>query len=260
MEDNIQVTEVTENVETTTEETVETVKTYTEEEVNAIVGKRLARQKAKLQREIDERNADFREAEMVLNAGLGTSNIKDATGQMRNFYEKKGVKIPTQTRPEYSNDELQVLASNEAQKIIESGIDEVIEEVDRLADLGIDNMTPREKLVFTQLAEYRKADSEKKELAKIGVKPEALQDPDFLDFAANLDPKMSTKDKYNTYLKYRPAPQVRQIGSMKQGIDNGTGVKEFYSREEALKYTVEDFNKNPALYQAVLNSMPKWGK
>ena len=47
------------------------------------------------------------------------------------------------------------------------------------------------------------------------------------------------------------------MGSIKQTtVDKG--VKDFYSREEAMKFTVEDFNKNPALFEAVEKSMRKW--
>ena len=41
------VTEVTENVEQTTEETQQPIKTYTQEEVDAIIGKKKARWEAK---------------------------------------------------------------------------------------------------------------------------------------------------------------------------------------------------------------------
>ena len=36
------------------------------------------------------------------------------------------------------------------------------------------------------------------------------------------------------------------------------GVKEFYTYDEAIKFTKADFDKNPELYKAVENSMSKW--
>jgi hypothetical protein len=47
------------------------------------------------------------------------------------------------------------------------------------------------------------------------------------------------------------------MGSMKNTTKEDT-VKEFYTRDEALKFTKEDFDKNPALFKAVENSMYKW--
>ena len=268
MEEKIIPGEMPENVvEQTTEETVvveEPVKMYTEDELNSrvdeILAKKLARKEAKIRKEYEEKYSPYKEAESVLNAGLGTSNITEATSNLREFYKQRGVKIPEYQPETYSADDMKILASSEAQKIIDLGIEDVIEEVDRLADKGLDRMTPREKLVFTQLAEYRRAEEDRTELAKIGVKAEALKDPDFMEFAADLNPNMSMKDKYQKYLKYKPKKEVETMGSMKSATNEETGVKEFYSREEALKFTKSDFDKNPALFEAVENSMLKWGR
>lgn len=272
-EENL-VLEDTENVgEQTTEESVEGAadttetaeaaeeKLYTEAELNQrideILPKKLARAKAKMRKEFEDEYSPYKEAELVLNAGLGTSNITEATNNLKDFYKEKGVEIPEYHYTDYNDDDMKVLASNEVQKIIESGFDEVVEEVDRLADKGLDNMTQREKLVFTELAEYRKSETEKKELAKIGVSEKALQDSDFIEFANDLNPNLSMKEKYEKYLKYRPKADIEQMGSMKNSTKE-VGVKEFYTRDEALKFTKKDFDKNPALFKAVEQSMLKW--
>lgn len=262
-----ELVEQTENVEgQTTEEIVETVeepeKVYTEEEFNAkideLMPRKLERARAKIRKELEREYAGYKEAENVLNAGLGTSNITEATKKMREFYESKGVTIPESQAPRYSDDDLRVLAANEAQKIIESGFEDVVEEVDRLAEIGVKNMTQREKFLFNQLADYRKTETEKKELAQIGVKPEALNDSDFKDFQKNLNPKMSVKEQYELYLKFKPKAKVEPIGSMKGTKTEEAAVKDFYTYEEASKFTKADFDKNPALFKAVEQSMPKW--
>lgn len=264
MEEKIIPGEMPENVvEQTTEESVvveEPVKTYTDAELNEILAKKIARKEAKIRKEYEEKYSPYKEAESVLNAGLGTSNIREATSNLREFYKQRGVKIPEHQPEMYSADDMKILASHEAQKIIDLGIEDVIEEVDRLADKGLENMTPKEKLVFTQLAEHRRAEEDRTELAKIGVKAEALNDPDFMEFAADLNPNMSMKDKYQKYLKYKPKKGNEIMGSMKSATSEETGVKEFYSHEEAMKFTREDFKKNPALLKAVENSMPKWSR
>jgi hypothetical protein len=190
------VTDVTENVEGTTEETngieeaveksetVEMPKTYTEEELNArvdeLLAKKIARKEAKLRREYENKYSDYKEAESVLNAGLGTSSIKEATDNLLEFYKKKGVEIPKYT-PSYNEYDMKAGAEREANEIIESGFDEVVEEVDRLANKG--DLTPREKLIFNKLANYRVAEGNRKELAKIGVKDDVINSEDFKDFA-----------------------------------------------------------------------------
>lgn len=262
-----ELVEETENVEEpTTEEVVdgdteaveEPVEMFTREQVDEMVAKKLGRKEAKMRREFEKRMAELEEAELVLNAGLGTSNITEATGQLRDFYAKKGVTIPDRATPQLSDDDLKVLAANEAQKIIDAGYEEVVEEANRLADIGLDNMSPREKALFSHLAEHSKAEKERRELAKIGVKPEALNDSDFRDFQKNLNPNMSVKDQYAMYLKFKPKAQIEPIGSMKGTKAEESAVKDFYSYEEAMKFTKEDFDKNPALFKAVENSMSKW--
>lgn len=261
------VTEVTEKVEETTEQTgveevvtdtpAEAPKTYTDAEVDDIVGKRLARQERSLRKDFEKEMAAYREAESVLNAGLGTSNITEATNNLREFYTNKGVEIP-KYQPSYNDYDMKAGAEKEANSIIELGYDDVVAEVDRLSEIGLDNMTDRERLIFIQLGNYRKTEQDRKELAKIGVKEEALQEKEFVEFAKDLNPNMSIKDKYEKYLKYRPKPMVETMGSMKNATDKDSGVKDFYTRDEALKFTKKDLDKNPALFKAIENSMSKW--
>ena len=269
------VTNVTENVEEqTTEEiveggetevvtdtTTETPKTYTEEELNAkvdeLLAKKIARKEAKIRKELEKEYQEYKELGTVVKAGLEVENVSDATKQFREFYTRKGKNIPSY-EPTYNKYDMEAGAEREAKEIIDSGFDEVVEEVDRLANVGVDNMTPREKLIFTKLAEYRKSEQDRKDLAKIGVNESALQDSEFIEFAKNLNPSMSTKDKYEMYTKYKPKPKVETMGSMKNNTSKDSGVKDFYTRDEAMKFTKKDFDKNPALFKAVENSMLKW--
>lgn len=263
MEDNKELVNETENVElpteevVVTEEVIEQPKTYTEDELNArvdeLLAKKIARKEARIRKEYDKK---YGKLENVLRAGTGEDDLNTITDTLSNFYTKKGIQIPTE--PTYSESDMKVLANAEAQSIIDSGFDEVVEEVDRLAELGVDNMTSREKLVFTKLAEYRKSEQDRKDLAKIGVSEAALKDKEFIEFAEKLNPNMSTKEKYEMYTQYKPKPKVETMGSMKNATSSDTGVKDFYSRDEALKFTKKDFDKNPALFKAVENSMLKW--
>ena len=267
------VTNVTENVEAqTTEEiagveateqseAVEMPKTYTEEELNArvdeLLARKIARKEAKIRKEYEEKYSPYKEAESVLNAGMGTSNIQEATDNLKEFYKKKGLEIPQYT-PSYSDYDMKAGAEREANEIIESGFDEVVEEVDRLASKGVDNMTPREKLIFNQLANYRKAEGDRKELAKIGVKDDVLKSEDFKEFAKDFKSDVPITKIYEKYAKTQPKPKVETIGSMKNATSDDGGVKDFYTRDEALKFTRKELDKNPALFKAIENSMLKW--
>lgn len=251
--------EVTENVEETTEQTQEQVteevkepeKIYSEEDLNKrvdeLLSKKIARREAKIRKEYENK---YGRAESVLKAGLGVDSIDEATTQLTEFYERKGIKIPS--TPTYSDKDVEILARAEADDIISSGFDEVVEEVDRLAEIGVDNMTPREKEVFKKLAEYRQTAERKKELSSIGVKEEVYDSADFKEFASKFNSNVPFKDVYELYAKTQPKQKFEQLGSMKNNqVDK---VKEHYSPEEIERMTLDDLD-NPDVWDAVRKSM-----
>ena len=257
----ILATEVAENVEPTTEEiggeveqiTAPEPRTYTQEEVDELVGKRLARNTAKIRKEYERK---YGELESVLKAGTGKEDVEEMTDTFKKFYESKGIQFPSQ--PAYSEHDVTVLARADAQDIIKGGFEEVVEEVERLAELGITNMSAREKAVFKELAEYRKAEEESRELSKLGVTKDVYASAEFKEFAGQFNSNTPITKIYEIYNKMQPKKEISTMGSMTNNTPAGNEVKDFYTRDEALKFTKADFDKNPALYKAVEQSMLKW--
>jgi hypothetical protein len=243
---------VTENVEQTTEETP---KTYTEDELNAkvneIVGKRIARKEAKIRKEYDRK---YGELEEVLRAGTGKDydNTEDMTGYLKGFYEKRGIKMPE--KPSYNDRDNAILAKAEADDIISAGFDEVVEEVDRLAEKGVANMTAREKAVFKTLAEYRKATEESRELSSLGVTEDVYRSEDFKKFASQFNPTTPIKDVYNIYRQTQPKKEVKPMGSMRDS--QITKEKDYYSPDEIARLTPSEL-KDPNVWEVVRRSMTK---
>lgn len=248
--ENLVTEQVTENVENTTEQTP---KTYTQEEVDAIVGKKIARTKAKIEKENQRKYGALEE---VLRAGTGKQDVGEITDTFREFYQKKGVQMPQQ--PNYSAKDIDVLARAEAADIIQGGYEDVVEETDRLAAIGFDKMTAKEKAVFKALAEHRQAAERGRELSKIGVTEDVYNSKEFQDFAAKFNSNTSIGDIYDIYRKTQPQKEHKTMGSMKNSNSSDQGVKDYYTRDEALKFTKKDFDNNPALYDAVQKSMLKW--
>ena len=244
----------TENVEQTTEETQPTVKTYTQDEVNEIVGKAKARTRAKIQKETQIKYGDLID---TLKAGTGEEDVGKLTDTFRDFYQKKGITIP-QKSAEHSAKDIEVLARADAEEIISGGIDEVIEEADRLNDLGAENMTAREKAVFKALTNHIKETETSQELAKIGVTEDVYKSQEFKDFASKFNSNTTIKDIYDIYKQTQPKKEFKTMGSMTNNNADSKAVKDYYSFEEASKFTKEDFDKNPELFKAVENSMSKW--
>lgn len=246
---------VTTDTEGSEEATTEEGKVYTQADIDKLVNakvdellpKKLERAKSKMQREYLEK---YGRTETVLKAGLGVENIEQATDKLADFYKSKGISIPDHNT--YSEQDLAVLANAEANEIINLGYDDLVEEVDRLANKGIDRMTAREKLVFNKLAEERTKQESIKELAQIGVKLEALNDSEYKEFASKLNPSLSAKEKYEMYLKIKPRPKVETIGSMKSTQKDK--VKDFYTEDEISRMTLDDLN-DPKVWEAVRKSM-----
>lgn len=225
-------------------------KTYSKEELSDRIDKAVRRREAKLRREYEEK---YGRLETVLSAGMQTDDISEITNQFEDFYTKKGIAIPQQ--PNYSESDLRILANAEAEDIISSGYDDIVEEVDRLADKGVDKMTPREKIVFQRLASERQKQESEKELASIGVGKEALEDSEFKEFAKKLNPDLSIKDQYELYSKFKPKPKVEQIGSMKNNTPSKT--KDYYTPDEVDRLTKEQL-RDPKVMEAVDSSMKIW--
>ena len=250
MEMNENFVEQTENVEQTTEQTP---RVYTQEEVDAMMGKRVARTEAKIRKEYDRK---YGQLEEVLKAGTGKQNVEELTDTFTQFYAKKGIPMPQ--KPSYTAQDIEVLAKAEADDIIRSGYDEVVEEVDRLTKLGVANMTAREKAVFKTLAEHRQNAERGRELGKIGVTEDVYNSAEFKDFASMFNPNIPITKVYDQYRKTQPKKEIKTMGSMTNHDSGDNGVKDFYTVEEARRFTKADFDKNPALFEAVQKSMTKW--
>ena len=241
--------QVTEKVEQTTEQTP---KTYTQEEVDAIVGKRIARNTAKITKQFERK---YGQLEEVLKAGTGKESVEELTDTFTDFYEKKGIQIKKQ--PEYSAKDIEVLAMAEAKDIINAGFEDVVEEVDRLAEVGFENMTPREKAVFKVLAEHRQSAERKHELSKIGVTEDVIGSKEFSEFASKFNSNTSIKDIYDIYSKTLPKKEIKPMGSMKN-TSKDNAVKDFYTPDEARSFSRKYLDEHPEVVKAIEHSMTKW--
>ena len=258
MENNENFVEQTEYVVATTEEMP---KTFTQEDVDRMVKEKLdevlpskiARREAKIRKEYDRK---YGQLEEVLKAGTGKDNVEEVTDTFRQFYQKKGIQIPE--KPAYSANDIEILARVEAEDIIRSGYEEVVDEVNSLSGVGIENMTPREKAVFKTLAEHRQNTERGRELSKMGVTEDVYNGKDFKDFAGKFHSSIPITDVYDIYRKTQPQKEYKTMGSMKNSDSGDSGVKDFYTPEEARRFTKRDFDSNPALFAAVEKSMLKW--
>jgi hypothetical protein len=244
--ENLVSVQDTENVEQTTEETVP-AKVFTQDELNAAVGKAKARERAKLEKQYKKEYGDLID---VLEAGTGKKGVGEITNTFTEFYKGKGVTIPE--KPRYTDKEIDVLAQHDAADIISAGYEDVVEEVDRLTELGVENMSAREKAYFKVLAEHRQNTERQNELAKIGVTDDVYNSREFQDFAGKFNPKTPISEIYAIYSKTQPKKEIKPMGSMKQS--QAAEVKDYYSPEEIAKLSMAEL-KDPKIWEAVRRSM-----
>ena len=242
-------TEDMEDVELTDTSDNQDEKLYSEKELNEkvdeLLAKKIARKEAKIRREYEEK---YGRAENVIKAGLETEDFNEAIDELENFYKEKGKEIPEYT----SEFKSKAIADAMANEVIEDGYESIVERTNYLAEKIEDGTaTPTEKFEFQKIATKRQEIEDEKDLASIGIKKSDLG-ADFDEFAKNLNPNMSLKNKYEMYLKYNPKPKVEPIGSMKN--NDGSKVKDHYTMEEISKLTSEDLD-NPEIWEAVQRSL-----
>lgn len=262
------VVETTENTEETVEQTEEEVvedttepieeqeekftKSQVDEMINSkvddLLKKKLARKEAKIRKEYEKK---YSRLETVVNTGLGTNNIEESTEQLEKFYKEKGIDIPKIGLSEEQEERLALL---DADELISCGYDDVVEEVDRLTDLGVENMSKAEKKYFLKLADYRQTVETEKELRANGISIEEMNTQEFKDIMNTINPDLSISKKIETYLKLKPKKETKQIGSLKNGTINQ--VKDYYSPEEISRLTEEELD-DPKVWEAVRRSMTK---
>ncbi len=246
--------EVVEGEKTTTEPIVEEEKKYTEAELDEILARKKRNMERKLRREYEKKYYNYSELMNVVGAGLGTNDMQEATKQLKEYYEEQGVKIPTQSQRNFTDREEQILANADAEDIINSGYEDIVEEVDRLTKIGPENMTHREKLIFKTLAEKRQAIESEKELLSIGADKKVLASEEYKNFIKdNGLETVSAKKAYELFRKVQPKPQIEQVGDLTNS--NPKRDKDFISEAEYDRMSPSEIEKNLDL---IRKSMPKW--
>ncbi len=228
-------------------------KLFTQEEVDEMMEKRNARFARKEARIRKEYEGKYGELEEVLRAGTGKQNVEEITDTFKGYYSDRGLKLPE--KPSYSEKDIDILAKADADDIISGGYEDIVEEVDRLAAKGVQNMTPREKAVFKTLADHRKNQERAEELSKLGITEDIYKSNDFRSFASKINSDVPMTEVYSMYKKMNNTSVTEKIGSMKNGAQ--AEEKQFYTPEEVDKLTSKDYD-DPKIMRKVRESMKHW--
>lgn len=224
-----------------------------QERFNELVQRRVSAKERSVREEYDKK---YSKIDNVLKYGLQANDIDDAADKLKQYYEDNGVTIPDVVEQRYSQDDLMKLAKMDADEISDMGIDEVIEETERLSKKGADNMSAREKLTFKFLAEKRNEYETTSELLKNGAKKEVYESKEYREFAKKFEgSKFSAKEIYDFYKEKQPKDEVKPLGSMANNSNDKT--QRLYTPEQAAQLSKEDMS-NPEIFKAVQESMKHW--
>ena len=253
MEDNqeLVVEETTENTEQpTVEETVELTDTeqpkYTDADLDEILAKKINRERKKFEKEY----ADAIEISNIVKKGINANDLKSAKEQIRNFYEEQGVEVNNIR----TDKEEKILGKDDANELLELGLEEAEEEANRLAGIGYNNLSIRDKEKFTTLASALTYEKNKKELKEMGVSEDILEDKSFKEFSSQFNTNTPFNKIYDLYKASQPQKETHMMGSMK-GIDNKV-ESEFYTEEELNNLSLDDL-KDPKVWEKARKSMMK---
>lgn len=259
MEEGIELTDTSEEVgeEVETEEKEEVKKSLKEllrenpeyqEEYNNMLKLRLDREDRKHQKELSK----YKDTENVLRSTLNLKDGDDTNEKLREFYEAEGVKLPEAVKPGLSSGEIEALAKYNAEQIIDSGMDEMEREANRLANIGYINLNESERIIFNKLCEKLSAEKDKESLLKLGAKEDLLKDKEFIDFRKQFNSNVPMEKIYSLYTMNKPKPKAANPGSMKN--NDVIGQKDTYTAEEISKLTDEQLD-DPKIWEAVRKSM-----
>lgn len=247
--------DVEESKENTTEEIQEEQpkgRYVTDDELNDLVDKRVARKMRKIERDNANNMSAYKDTENVLKSALGASDINEANQKLREYYAEQGLKLPDPYKPGLSEHQLEVLAKDDANNFIELGHDAMVEEAERLASIGYQNLNKSEQIIFNTLAERLTNDKNKAELKSLGAKEDLLTDEKFNNFRKKFNSNVSIKEIYEMYMNNQPKTKVENPGSMK---NTSSGSRDFISEAEYDKMSRAEIRANMDLIE---KSMPKW--
>lgn len=227
-----------------------------QEEFNMTMQKRLSRQKTNLQREYDSK---YSKVESLLSAGLRGKDLDENVKLLEEMYKEQGIDIPTQSQTHYSKRDIEILANAEADSIIADGYDVIVDETERLLKKGYENMTERDKIIFKKLDEAKKSTENLKEIRKLGLQDDFVNNEDFKNFIKEyeLPDSMSFSKKYELYAKsnLKNKEPVKNPGSMRN--TDSKVERDWFTSEEVDQLTKEQYN-DPNIMKKIERSFSHW--
>ena len=242
-------------------------KLYTREEMQAEIDRNIQGRLARVERDNAKKIQEYEELVSTLRAGMGKSdgNVQELNTDLKKFYKEQGIEIPETVSRGLSEREEKILAKAEAEEIINGGEDYINQIANEIYNIPVEMRTVRQKAIFEQLGKHVVQEKAKSQLKEKGIDTSILEDNSFKQFASKFTAQTSIADIYDMYQKVNAKEVVEtpkrerpaSTGSTKTVTKTNT-VKEYYTEEEASKFTQKELMANPELLRAIEDSMSKW--
>lgn len=240
--EEVELEELEEVVEETTEEIQQNTKTYSEEELNQMLeeqrteinkknqeawNKRWGQEKSKMEREF----AKKQEAIDLFMNQTKTNSIDDL---LDTAYEEYGVERPKNAHLQRDEERLGKL---DAQDMFELDDDSINEELNRLSKL---KRTPREEAMFMELGQHmtNKLNVAKRnlEIKENGLDESIVNSEEFKEFSNKFNKDTSLKDIYDIFGQTRPKTKSKPFSA-----GSANGIKKA-GKEPSEIFTPEEFD------------------
>ena len=219
-------------------------KFYTEEEfnqkVNEIADRRVARKMRKINRELEK----YRDTENVLKSQLGGESIEEVNSNLRKLYTDEGVTLPEKYVSE-DKEYLEYQATRDSEDIIAEGYNATRDEANRLANIGYDNLSFKDKLIFTKLVDSLNQQDDIKILKGLNIDPSILEDKEFISYREQFNKSVPVSKIYEMYSGTNKETKINTPGSLK---NNTKSESEFFTDEEINALTMDDLD-DPAVWE-----------
>lgn len=240
--------EDTENTEETVEETFEEEVEetepqenghfYTDEEFNRRVNEAADRRVARKMRKINQEMDSYKDTINVLKSQIGGDTIEDVNSNLRKLYTDNGTELPERYVSE-DKDYIEYQAKRDSEDIIAEGEKSIREETDKLYQKGYDNLTPKEKMIFTNLVEALNKENDIKTLKGLNVDTSILEDKDFIEYRGQFNTNVPLEKIYEMF----SGKQETKINTPGNLENNSKTERDYFTDEEIENLSDEDLEK-----------------
>lgn len=255
-EEPVEVARETEN-DSVPETSEQDIDKLVEDRANQLTEERIGKRLAREQKKHDKELLKYKELSRIVESGLGVNSIDDAISQTKSFYADQGVEIPDVSNPIREREE-RILGKADAEDISELGYEEMEAEANRLA--SIPKRSVREQETFNTLCQKLTQINDEQKLISKGVDSKILQDDDFQKFRSQFNYNVAIDDIYSMYNKV--TGKIREVPASPGSAKTVTPIeqiKDYISPEDFDKLTEEQLN-DPKVMAIVDKSRRSWYK